>query len=103
MVWSTSRSLCLSTSCADSIRWPSWDPRHERAERPRPAALELLQHPPRRRALVRRLPRAAHVPALPEDGGRADEAAILAGGDRAGRPRLALAPRPRRGRARGAL
>jgi len=44
--------------------------------------VELLQRPARRRAVVRRLPRAAHVPAVPEDGRRADTAAVLAAGDR---------------------
>ena len=51
----------------------------ERTERPRPAALELLQRPARRRPVVRRLRRAAHVPALPEDGRRADRAAVQRG------------------------
>lgn len=36
----------------------------------RPEALELLQHPPRRRSLLRGLLRAAHIPALFEDGRR---------------------------------
>jgi hypothetical protein len=86
-----------------SWRSSHWRSASELAERPRPAALELLQHPPRRRAVVRRLPRAAHIPPVPEDGGRADEAAILAAADRPRRARLAEPPRPRRRRARGAL
>jgi Arc/MetJ family transcription regulator len=36
----------------------------------RPAPLELLQRPARRRRVLRRLRRAAHLPALPEDGRR---------------------------------
>src|SRR5690606_209023 len=38
---------------------------------PRPETPELLQRPARRRDELRRLRRAAHLPALPEDGGRA--------------------------------
>src|SRR5882672_3598170 len=37
----------------------------------RSETLELLQHPARRRALVRRLRRTAHVSAVPQDGRRA--------------------------------
>ena len=40
----------------------------------RPEALDLLQRPPRRRALLPGLPGAAHVPALPQDGRRARRA-----------------------------
>ena len=51
----------------------SHDARHERALPPaRPEALELLQAPPRRRPVLRRLRRAAHLPAVPQDGARAD-------------------------------
>src|SRR6185312_17570850 len=42
----------------------------------RPEALELLQHPARRRVVVRRLRRAVDLPAVPEDGGRAVAAAV---------------------------
>src|SRR5207247_1386581 len=72
-------------------------------ERSRPAPLELLQRPSRRRALLRRLPRAADLPALPEDGGRADEAAVRPAGLRPRGSRLADPARPRRRRARGPL
>ena len=45
---------------------------HERLRHHRPEALELLQRPPRRRPVVPGLHRAADVPAVPEDGRRAD-------------------------------
>ena len=61
-------------------------PQHERLGHDRPEALELLQRPARRRAVVPGLHRATHVPAVPEDGGRAEpkppfsRAAIIPGG-----------------------
>ena len=58
---------------------------HERQRHHRPEALELLQRPARRRPLVRRLHRAAHLPAVPQDGGRADAAAV--------QPAVASSPR----------
>ena len=38
--------------------------------------MELLQHPARRRAVLRRLPGAAHLPHLPQDDGRAQPPAL---------------------------
>ena len=54
---------------------------HHEQPRPtsRPEALELLQRPARRRPLLRRLRRAADVPAVPQDGRRADAAAVATG------------------------
>ncbi len=51
---------------------PDGGSEHDRPQGTRPEALELLQRPARRRALLRRLRRAAHLPAVPEDGRRAD-------------------------------
>src|SRR5581483_7204874 len=45
-------------------------------QRAHPTALELLQRPPRRRSLLPGLSRAAHVPALSEDGRRVDTRAL---------------------------
>ncbi len=76
--------------------------------------MELLQRPAGRRPLVRGLRRAADIPALPEDGGRADPRSLpprvghpsrdrlglaAAGGRR--RPGGAVPPHPRRTREAG--
>ena len=78
--------------------------RHQRAlEAARREALELLQPPARRRALVRRLRRAADLPAVPEDGARAHAGAVERGVEDPGRLRLAVAAREGRPGARGPL
>jgi hypothetical protein len=81
--------------------------RRPQHERPTPAdrreAVELLQHPAGRRALVRRLRRAAHVPAVPQDGRRAEPAAVEQGIAGAGGVRLAEPAGEGRRRAGGAL
>ena len=74
-----------------------------RSSVPRSEALELLQHPARRRAVVRRLRRAADLPALPQDGPRADAAAAQRAVAAAGRLRLAVSLEQGRRRARGPL
>src|SRR5690606_2560051 len=78
--------------------------RNERRRLPhRQQALVLLPRPPRRWPLLRRLSRAADVPALPQDGGRADAAAVA---PPFARPRglgLAEPDLPRRRRARAPL
>ena len=57
--------------------------------RNRPETLELLQRPPRRRHELRRLRRAAHLSALPQDGRRADQEALQPAKPGPGRLRLA--------------
>ena len=52
-------------------------------------ALELLQHPARRRPFLRRLRRAVDVSALPQDGRRAEPPAVQQAGGRPGGLRLA--------------
>ena len=59
-------------------------------------AVELLQHPARRRAVLRRLPGAAHLPHIPQDDGRAQPPALhpAAGLPAAAHPRGLRLARP---------
>src|SRR5664280_509079 len=50
--------------------------RHERQRRHRAETMELLQRPSRRWTVVPGLHRAAHLSALPQDDGRADQATV---------------------------
>ncbi len=90
----TSRRRCCSSASRRACVQPEGDaPSVGRCsvtlEQPRPEAVELLQRPARRRPVVRRLRRAADLPAVPEDGRRADQAAVQPAGGRPGRARLA--------------
>ena len=70
--------------------------RHDDLGGHRAKALELLQHPARRRAVLRRLPGAAHLPHLPQDDGRAQPPALhpAAGLPAAAHPRRLRLARP---------
>ncbi len=76
-------------------------PPHERCQGARRQALELLQRPPRRRSVLRRLRRATHLPVVPQDGRGA--AAAWPRPHRARGPGLALPGGPRRAGTRSAL
>ena len=98
----TSRLSSFSpASLPTSERPPSPDggSDHDRPQGPRAEALELLQRAARRRALLRRLRGAAHLPAVSEDGRRADPATVQPRASGALRTRLAV---PTRSRWRGA-
>ena len=102
-----SRRPCCSNGSGPSGRRPPRPSapgrrRHrERHQGDRRQAVELLQHPAGRRAVVRRLRGAAHLPAVPEDGRRAAPARPRP--DRARGLRLAVAARPEGRGAGGAL